>query len=731
MKQRRKYTAGHDGGERGQVLILAVVALVLVIIAVLLLFDVQTVIRGKVKSQNAVDAAAMTAAEWQKHSLNLIGELNLVRAAGTLISDPFLARGILDDPRSNAAEFFASLRQPIDPKEFTLFPEKKDFYNEDGTANVEKIVAELNRVGMQKAYLAAMDDLVSQLQTRISFVGPLIAFGAAQQAAKNNGVTYDRDAGEFYQYYLGLIGNSFNPDDASIYERITRTSVHGYPWRVPYYEMVRSIADLEEKTNGVTGETETVAYGISVGTKIKLARMPTLVGNPPTDLSNYLGQQSFYEMIHARNWCGLAHILRLDFSGNWWGDFDCDFEYDSTEQSEILPLHISFADRDTSPYDDAFEPDEGGKRKLALKNFDLADGDLFTETFNRTNPFYDPEIKRTPTETRRDNRHIDILNSYTISIPQEIRDSLIEDPESFLQTYYNEEDEDRRYDLLPELSWATFDSKWTAYDSEQKDWEEYLRGRFKEGLDYQSGAQAFFELQQDTVTITGTMGRNIGNSDGKSRHAPDIGQVFASSDTNGEARRVSGALRGMNSINRIVANAEAKPLGRIKCADGSYLRPFEAGRMILPVFTDTALIPIALEPVEGMSSTLDIAWIYYLTEFVPLLSGSPSIEESWERAVSMYPHHLHYFWYYVQALHMINDPAYRQEGLDWLDKPAVWGKDEEGNSYVLYNMYQHECLGLGKPRMPGNGGVGNRPGGSGINRGGGGVDSKGGPAKLH
>ena len=724
MKQHRKYTAGQDGGERGQVLILAVVALVLVIIAVLLLFDVQTVIRGKVKSQNAVDAAALTAAEWQKHSLNLIGELNLVRATATLISDPFLARGILDDPRSNAGEFFSSLQQPVDPAKFTLFPEKKEFYNEDGTVNVEKLVAELNRVGMQKAYLASVDDLVSQLQARISFVGPLIGFGAAQQAAKNNGVTYDDDAGEFYQYYLGLIGGSFDPNGASIYERITRSSIHGYPWREPYYHMVRSIADLGETRDGFTGETRTRAYGIAVGTKIKFAGMPSLVGNPPTDLSVYLGQKSFYEMIHARNWCGLARILRLDFSGNWWGDFDCELDYDFTEQSEILPLHISFDEKDTAPYNDSFGlEDEGGKRRLALGSFNMSDSDLFTEKFNRANPFFEPAIRRETVESLDKDNHLVITNKYTLDfsgIDPELP------PAEFLERYYNEDDEDRRYDLLPELSWATFDSKWTAYDSEQRDWEEYLRGRFKEGLDYQSGAQAFFELQQDTVTITGTMGGK------RDRHAPDIGQVFATSDTNGEAWRVSGALRNMNNINRIVANAEAKPLGRIKCANGSYLRPFEAGRMILPVFTDTALIPIALEPVEGVSSSLDIAWIYYLTEFVPLLSGSPSIEDSWERAMSMYPNHLHYFWYYVQALHMINDPAYRQEGLDWLDKPAVWDKDEEGNSYVRYSMYEYECLGLGKPPPPGNGGVGHRPGGSGgIDRGGGGIESKGGPAKLH
>ena len=57
---KRNRTALRRGrGEQGQVLILAVVALILVIIAVLLLFDVQTVIRGKVKAQNGVDAAAL------------------------------------------------------------------------------------------------------------------------------------------------------------------------------------------------------------------------------------------------------------------------------------------------------------------------------------------------------------------------------------------------------------------------------------------------------------------------------------------------------------------------------------------------------------------------------------------------------------------------------------------------------------------------------------------------
>ena len=67
-------------GERGQVLILALIALLILTLAIFLLLDISNVIRAKVKSQNAVDAAALTGANWQRHTLNLIGELNLVKA---------------------------------------------------------------------------------------------------------------------------------------------------------------------------------------------------------------------------------------------------------------------------------------------------------------------------------------------------------------------------------------------------------------------------------------------------------------------------------------------------------------------------------------------------------------------------------------------------------------------------------------------------------------------------
>ena len=732
MKRNRTESMKRRGrGEHGQVLILAVVALILVIIATLLLFDIQTVIRGKIKGQNGVDAAALTAAEWQKHSLNLIGELNLVRATGTLISDPFFARGVLGDPNSNAAEFFADLPETISPEEFTLFPEKAEFYNSDGSLNTEKLIEEVVRVEKEKRFLDALDDLVSQLQTRIAFAGPLIAFGAAQQAAKNNGITYNSEASEFLVLYLNSIGNG------GIYEHITPVFVKDYAWRMPYYSMLDSILDYSVAQNEYTGSAENRAYGIAAGTKFSFIGSPNVVSASSSPLAPYIGDKDFYLNILGRNWCWLARsmskskrvkdtndydsegghyvphkesILEYPFSGAWWNDFEIDLSSDFSGQSEILPLHINFSDS-TDPYDTAEE-------EKALSRYMNGGDKLISDLFNEEDPYaYEVSDDVETTEEHNENRH----KYYTFT-----KINITIDAELFEQTY-NDEDADRRYDLLPRLSWATFDEEWGTYDSEQLEWEEYLRGRFKQGLDYQSGARAYFETEQEPVTVSGSMGRPRRGS-----RVPDVGQVFASADTNGEAHRVSVALNRIDrstGIDTIRANATAKPIGRIRTEDGTFLRPFEAGRMVLPVFTETALIPIALEPVEGFSM-LDLGWLYYLAEFVPLLSESSSLEDAWMRAAERYPHHLGYFSDYYRALVMISNPAFRQQGINWLNTPSLWTRDSRGNRQMLYNKLETECLGLGKPppRVSGGGGGGGGSGGGSV------VipkQSKGGPVPAH
>ena len=128
----------------GQVLLLAVLAMIILVIAIMVLFDVQRIIRGKIRVMSGIDAAALTGAEWQKHTLNIIGELNLVKACSVLISDSIYGIG----------------------------GDVNDFMKVDVTRD------------STEAEIAAA--ILTEMQVRVSFVGPLIGFGAAQQAAKNN-----------------------------------------------------------------------------------------------------------------------------------------------------------------------------------------------------------------------------------------------------------------------------------------------------------------------------------------------------------------------------------------------------------------------------------------------------------------------------------------------------------------------------------------------------------------
>ncbi|MBU0679439.1 MAG: hypothetical protein KJ626_15165 [Verrucomicrobia bacterium] len=105
-----------------------VLLLVILCLVVLWSFDVHKILFVKTKARNAGDAAAVAAARWQGISLNLIGELNVLKAVSIAEA---LSRG-----ETNFVE------------------------------------------------AAEMTDL----QSRLSFVGPMIGFAAAQQAAKNNGI---------------------------------------------------------------------------------------------------------------------------------------------------------------------------------------------------------------------------------------------------------------------------------------------------------------------------------------------------------------------------------------------------------------------------------------------------------------------------------------------------------------------------------------------------------------
>ena len=111
-------------GQSGQVLLIGVVMCIILLVAVFILADVHNTIRAKLKLETAQQAAALAAAEWQRESLNLIGEINLIKASDALLRPP----------------------------------EQLDF--------------------MQQSY-----DRMTEMQARVSFLGPSIGFAAAQQPA--------------------------------------------------------------------------------------------------------------------------------------------------------------------------------------------------------------------------------------------------------------------------------------------------------------------------------------------------------------------------------------------------------------------------------------------------------------------------------------------------------------------------------------------------------------------
>ena len=107
--------------------------------------------------------------------------------------------------------------------------------------------------------------------------------------------------------------------------------------------------------------------------------------------------------------------------------------------------------------------------------------------------------------------------------------------------------------------------------------------------------------------------------------------------------------------------------------------------MVLPVFEDTALIPISLEPVYGFSLS-ELKWLHAQLDFLPELYDSPTLEEALNRAIDKHPERrLDYIPYYL-ALRELNNPKFRQEGLDWLDKHKndTYEPVDNGNEFKLH-----------------------------------------------
>ena len=223
MNTRQKQT----NCQSGQVLITGVIMLIALLLMLLSIFDVHNIIRAKFKFETAQQAAALAGAKWQKESLNLIGELNILKACITLL------------------EGEKNWDIPLPPNDEELLEARK--------------MAVQGRI-----------DQLTEMQTRISFIGPMIGYGAAQQAAKANGMRNIKNGGSQGDLALSSYINRLLMRKASGRTR----PINNYDWFDPYLSMVVRIA----------------ASGVAV--------LPNARGTGRPSVSpSELGNTSFYEAL--------------------------------------------------------------------------------------------------------------------------------------------------------------------------------------------------------------------------------------------------------------------------------------------------------------------------------------------------------------------------------------------------------------------------------------------------
>ena len=283
---------------------MGLVMILILLFAIFFFFDIHNVIRGKMKLETAEQAAALAAARWQAESLNLIGEINLLIATENVL-----------------------LSENITVPDTDIFKDNA----EDG-----EDILENKKYARGHARVLALNEM----QSRITFIGPLLALAAAQQTAKNNGINPVKESGDhdeprnvaddFEQYQRRL--NS----DNNIYTSGNNLNINGYAWKEPYKILIREI-----QSNGIAVRPNAMVVGIE--------------GLQPA----FLGDASLYSAIIACSkgypaWCHwrLRQLIKEDdsFFENWPPMPDFSFIRFS-QQSEIYPLELELRTDLTSEYE--------------------------------------------------------------------------------------------------------------------------------------------------------------------------------------------------------------------------------------------------------------------------------------------------------------------------------------------------------------------------------------------
>ncbi|MCX7824069.1 MAG: pilus assembly protein TadG-related protein [Verrucomicrobiae bacterium] len=233
-RQRTQFDRLAGARQRGQTLIFALITLVILSFVMFSVYDVQKITGTRIRAQNACDAAALAGARWQLSALNAIGELNLLK----------VTTAIIDMPLSPYAG-------PVPRWQW-------------------------------RELLFDIDNGLTQLQRRISVLGPWLGVFYGERAARMNGLENEPSfANELQQYARIYRSNPNYPswvqqELASLVEAIVAEGVPARPWGT-------------EDWNDLMSE-------VSV--------------DGPTAITYELFRGSFYQAVASQDWC---YLLRAGF----------------------------------------------------------------------------------------------------------------------------------------------------------------------------------------------------------------------------------------------------------------------------------------------------------------------------------------------------------------------------------------------------------------------------------
>ena len=128
----------------------------------------------------------------------------------------------------------------------------------------------------------------------------------------------------------------------------------------------------------------------------------------------------------------------------------------------------------------------------------------------------------------------------------------------------------------------------------------------------------------------------------------------------GDNRLDAAQARLQNNAPHIYAYSVAKPFGSLSV--NNELQPPHLSGIVLPVFTNSAIIPTSLED-PGRNPLADYLWFEFLVEYLPTLGTVGSLDEIPQAMQNKYS-------FYHSMLQRLSNPEWREQGITWLETPV-------------------------------------------------------------